>query len=72
MSELTDRENDVFCFIKKFKDEHGYSPTWKEIGVGVHLESKTGLQHYLMDLCEKGYIRLTPRTPRSIVMNIKM
>ena len=37
--ELTEKQNNVLDFIKKFTATHGYPPSIREIGKGLNLSS---------------------------------
>lgn len=69
MIHLTERNKEVLLFIQKYQYEHGYSPSVREISRGLYL-SPTTTQRHLYKLVELGYIKITPKTPRSIVLNI--
>lgn len=65
--QLTERQTEVLCFIENYIKQHGYSPSLREISKGVFV-SKPVAQKHIMNLYDKGYIQITPRTARSIVI----
>lgn len=69
MKQLTERDKEVLLFVEKFILEHGYSPTLREVGNGVYM-NKNSVARHLYKLVELGYLSITPRTPRSIVLKI--
>lgn len=69
MRDITERDKDILNFICGFMEQHGYSPSIREIGAGVYL-SKPVVQRHLWRLVECGYISIEPRTARSIVLKI--
>ena len=67
VDKLTERQKDVYNFIKDYHFKKGYSPSLREIAQGVYC-SKPVAQKHLLALIDKGYITYTPRTARSIVI----
>lgn len=65
---MTDREKDIFEFIISFIGKYGYSPSIREITKGVYLASTYSVQRHLVNLSDKGFLKHTPKTPRSIVV----
>ena len=68
MKELTEREKSIFNFICDFYKKNGYSPCIREIQKGVFLQSPNQIHRYLLQIAEKGYIKITPHIARSIVI----
>lgn len=64
--ELTPRQTEVYNFIKSFIAEHGYSPSFREIGKGCYIGSISTVAGHVDRLVKKGVIDYTPRTPRTI------
>lgn len=69
MKQVTERDQELLDFIKEYQTRHGYSPSLREISRGLYM-SVTTAQRHLYKLVELGCISITPRTPRSIVLNI--
>lgn len=67
--DITERDKDVLLFIQEFIAEHGYSPSLNEICKGVFL-SKPVVRKHLFRLVENGYLSITPKIARSIVVKI--
>lgn len=65
---ITERQQSVLDFIKKFQREHGYSPTQREIQEGMGFKSSNAPVNHLSALERKGFIRRTPWVQRSIVV----
>ncbi len=53
---LKPREKQILRYIMDYGLEHGYLPTIREICEECHLKSTSSVQHYLMDMQQKGYI----------------
>jgi sulfur relay (sulfurtransferase) DsrC/TusE family protein len=68
LAALNDRGAQVLAFIKDFVGQHGYSPTVREIVVGVGLSSSSMANYWLGRLERDGRIRRTSRVARSIVL----
>ena len=69
--DITERDKDVLLFIQDFIQEHQYSPSLNEICRGVYL-SKPVVRKHLFRLVEYGYLSITPKTARSIVVKISI
>jgi len=57
MEELTDRQKQVYGFLRDFISEHAYPPTIREIQHHFGLASTKGVKDHLDRLESKGYIR---------------
>lgn len=66
MKELTDRQKQIYQYIKRTVQEKGYPPSVREIGNAVGLQSSSTVHGHLSKLQEKGYIRRDPTKPRAI------
>ena len=58
----------VLNFVRNFINEHGFSPSIREIGAGVGVNSTSQVDFYLKGLEEDGKIRRTRLVARSIVL----
>ncbi|MCG1008780.1 transcriptional repressor LexA [Salinicoccus sp. ID82-1] len=66
MKALTDRQKQIYQFIKSTVHEKGYPPSVREIGNAVGLQSSSTVHGHLAKLQEKGYIKRDPTKPRAI------
>lgn len=66
MKELTERQKDIFQYIKRCVSDKGYPPSVREIGNAVGLQSSSTVHGHLAKLETKGYIRRDPTKPRAI------
>ena len=66
MKDLTDRQKDIFQFIKRSVNDKGYPPSVREIGNAVGLQSSSTVHWHLAKLETKGYIKRDPTKPRAI------
>lgn len=58
LKELTEKQNNVLDFIKKFTASHGYPPSIREIGQGLGLSSPATVHTHVRKLCNAGYIKV--------------
>ena len=63
---LTNRQREVYEFIKRTIKAKGYCPTVREIGDAVSINSPNGVIGHLRALIKKGLITRQPRLSRSI------
>lgn len=58
LKELTEKQNNVLDFIKKFTADHGYPPSIREIGKGLGLSSPATVHTHVKKLCNAGYLKV--------------
>ena len=63
---LTERQNQVYEFLRSYVRERGKPPTIKEIGRHLGIRSTNGVYKMLVALEKKGYISRTPHEARGI------
>lgn len=63
---MTPKRKQVFEFICKYISDNSISPTIREIGIEVGLDSSCSVDRHLMALEEMGYITRKHRAMRSI------
>jgi len=63
---LTRRQKQVFDFLVEFINEHGYSPSFEEIGAGLSVSSLATVHKHLQTLEKKGFIRRGYNQSRSL------
>ncbi len=63
---ITRRQREVYDFLQNFIDEHGYSPSFEEIGAGLGLSSLATVHKHLNNLQEKGLLKRDYNRSRSI------
>ncbi|WP_052256565.1 transcriptional repressor LexA [Salinicoccus sp. YB14-2] len=66
MKEISDRQKQIYQFIKRTVQEKGYPPSVREIGNAVGLQSSSTVHGHLAKLQDKGYIKRDPTKPRAI------
>src|SRR5271165_2812536 len=63
---VTLRQKQVYDFLAKFVDEHGYSPSFEEIAEGLGLSSLSTVHKHISNLEEKGLLKRDYNRSRSI------
>ncbi|MGP0017969.1 MAG: LexA family protein, partial [Candidatus Sulfotelmatobacter sp.] len=53
---ITRRQREVYDFISRFVAEHGYSPSFEEIGKGLELTSLATVHKHVTNLEKKGLL----------------
>lgn len=71
MEELTKRQEEILCFIKKYQVSHGYPPTVREIGKALDLHSPATIHTHLNNLEKKGFIRKEDTKNRAIELLVE-
>jgi repressor LexA len=63
---LTERQRQIFEFVRSYVDAHGYPPTVREIGEAVGLASPSTVHAHLANLERAGLLKRDPTKPRAI------
>ena len=63
---ITRRQRQVYDFISRFVAEHGYSPSFEEIGKGMELSSLATVHKHVTNLEKKGLLTRDYNRSRSI------
>ena len=63
---LTRRQREIYDFIRRFVDEHGYSPSLEEIGAAFGLSSVATVHKHVQHLVEKRLLRKGRNRARSV------
>ena len=58
LKEITEKQNKVLDFIKKFTATHGYPPSIREIGASLGLSSPATVHTHVKKLCNAGYLKV--------------
>jgi len=65
---LSKRHKNILRFLEKFQAENGYSPSIREVGKAIDVQSTSLVDYYLKQLEEKEYISREQHISRSIRM----
>jgi repressor LexA len=63
---LTQRQQEIFDFVRRYVGEHGYPPTVRDIGKAIGLTSSSTVHAHLANLEKLGLLRRDPTKPRAI------
>lgn len=63
---LTDRQRKVLHAIRAHVREHGFAPSFREIGEAAGLKSPSSVKHQLEALADKGLLRMNANKGRAI------
>jgi repressor LexA len=63
---ITKRQREIYDFIARFVAEHGYSPSFEEIGEGTNLSSLATVHKHISNLEKKGLLKRDYNRSRSI------
>jgi repressor LexA len=63
---LTKRQREIFEYVKRYGQEHGYPPTVRDIGKAIGLTSSSTVHAHLANLEKLGLLRRDPTKPRAI------
>ena len=63
---ITKRQREIFDFIARFVADHGYSPSFEEIGEGTKLSSLATVHKHVSNLEKKGLLKRDYNRSRSI------
>jgi repressor LexA len=66
---LTARQQEIWDFVVRYVDEHGYPPTVREIGEAVGLASPSTVHAHLANLERAGLLRRDPTKPRALELS---
>ena len=65
-TELTERQNNIYQFIKEFIDFNSYPPTYREIGTQFGIASTFGVKRHIDALIKKGYLNIGENSSRTL------
>src|SRR5689334_111469 len=63
---LTDRQREIYDYLTRYVDDHGYPPTVREIGEAEGLASPSTVHAHLANLERAGLIKRDPTKPRAL------
>lgn len=73
MVEVFQTKRDILDFIRSFRKEHGISPTYEEIAVGIGRspEARSNIFSLVKNLIDEGYIKQAASGSRALVVTRK-
>lgn len=64
---MTKREQDVYSYILEYRKEKRFSPSMRDIAVGVGLHSVSTIHVHVHNLMDKGWLQPVERMNRTII-----
>ena len=68
MPRVADVHNKIVSYVREYYEEHGYSPTVREIQDFVGYRSSSTTQGHIQALISEGRLRRSPSNPRTLVV----
>jgi len=65
-NELTERQENIYQFIKDFIYFNNYPPTYREIGTHFNIASTFGVKRHIDALIKKGFLNIEENSSRTI------
>src|SRR5437879_3012198 len=62
----TKKQQELLCFIAAFIEEHGYSPSYREIMTGLNYTSVATVSLHINNLIRRGHLLKRDRSARSL------
>jgi SOS-response transcriptional repressor LexA len=62
----TKKQQELLAFIQEFIDEHGYSPSYREIMSGLNYTSVATVSLHINNLIKRGHLAKRDRSARSL------
>lgn len=62
----TKKQRELLTFIERFIDEHGYSPSYREIMAGLNYTSVATVSLHVNNLIKRGHLRKRDYSARSL------
>ena len=66
MKEITKRQREVLTVIEQFCQEHGYSPSMRELASTLGIQSTSAIFKHIHSLSQKGFLTHQKKSARSI------
>ena len=66
---VSEKQKNILNFINIFIEKHGYSPSIREICLGVNLKSTSTVQYHIEKLIKSGYLQKNYKKSRAITLN---
>ena len=68
---LTERQNQVYEYVRTYVRKHRKPPTLKEIGDDLAISSTNGVHKLVTALVQKGYLRRKPNEARGLALAVE-
>ena len=71
MGEASKTKEKILDFVSAFCDQHGYSPSYREIAIGVGIKSTATISRHIHDLIQSGVLPPVEQCPRKLTLRRK-
>ena len=71
MGEASKTKEKILGFVSAFCDQHGYSPSYREIAIGVGIKSTATISRHIHDLIQSGVLPPVEQCPRKLTLRRK-
>ena len=68
MGEVYRTKEKILDFVSAFCDQHGYSPSYREIAIGVGVKSTATVNRHIHDLIRNGVLPPVEQCPRKLTL----
>lgn len=68
---LTNRQNEILNFIKKYTAKNNYPPSIREIAAAINLKSPATVHVHIKNLIEKGYLKRQDNSHKLLELQIE-
>jgi len=62
----TKKQTELLAFIRRFTDEHDYSPSYREIQAALGLRSVSAVAEHVENCVTRGFLHKSPNAARSL------
>lgn len=69
---LTKKQADILAYVVGYVQEHGYAPSYREVGAHFGIGSTATVHEHIKNLERKGYLSSDPEAARSIEVESSM
>lgn len=69
---LTTRQHEVLAYIRLHLSQHGFPPTYRQIGQALSIRSVNGVRQHVLVLQAKGYLRSVVTSPRGSLYPVEV
>ena len=71
MGEASKTKEKILDFVSAVCDQHGYSPSYREIAIGVGIKSTATISRHIHDLIQSGVLPPVEQCPRKLTLRRK-
>lgn len=65
---MIDREQQVYDFIRSYRNKHGFAPSYREIGAACGISSTSNVRYWIDALVRRGLLKQRRGVARGLVV----